>query len=222
MEEIIRCENITKKYLNLSARVQITALSDFQMTVKSSELTALVGRNGSGKSTILRILATLIKPSSGKAAIFSQTHGKYLDIRKNAKQVRHEIGFLQENPFFYPSVSSSAILRYIGHLRGQKDARKRASDLLSRFRLSKWADIPTGIFSHGMRQRLGLATTLIHEPSVLLLDEPFQGLDTQSTVEIIDILREEQSQYGRTVLYSTHDPRLVKEADNCITLEERK
>jgi ABC-type multidrug transport system ATPase subunit len=69
-----------------------------------------------------------------------------------------------------------------------------------------------------MRQRLGLATTLIHEPSILLLDEPFQGLDIQSIGEITAILREEQSEYGRTVLYSTHDPRLVKEADHCIKM----
>ncbi|MHA2495078.1 MAG: ABC transporter ATP-binding protein [Candidatus Hodarchaeales archaeon] len=218
MEEAIRCYNLTKKYLSLSARVQITALSNFQMSIDSSTLTALVGNNGSGKSTVLRILATLIRPSSGTAEIYSRARGKYYDIKKKCKNVREEIGFLPENPLFYSTISASAILRYLGRLRGHKNIKERVIELLDRFRLNKWADIPVGVFSHGMRQRLGLATTLIHEPSILLLDEPFQGLDIQSIGEITAILREEQSEYGRTVLYSTHDPRLVKEADNCIKM----
>lgn len=218
MEEAIRCHNITKKYLSLSARVQITALSNFQMSIKSSTLTALVGNNGSGKSTVLRILATLIRPSSGTAEIYSRTRGKYFDIIKKGRYVREEIGFLPENPLFYSNVSASSILRYFGRLRGQKNTNDRVLELLDRFRLSKWANIPVGVFSHGMRQRLGLATTLVHEPSVLLLDEPFQGLDVQSIEEITALLRDEQSECGRTVLYSTHDPRLVKEADICIKM----
>ncbi|MFW9914737.1 MAG: ABC transporter ATP-binding protein [Candidatus Thorarchaeota archaeon] len=218
MEEAIRCHNLTKKYLSLSARVQITALSNFQMSIKSSSLTALVGDNGSGKSTVLRILATLIRPSSGTAEIYSRTRGKYYDIKKNGRYVREEIGFLPENPLFYSTISASSILRYLGRLRGQKNINKRVNGLLDRLRLHKWADIPVGVFSHGMRQRLGLATTLIHEPSILLLDEPFQGLDIQSIGEITAILHEEQSEHGRTVLYSTHDPRLVKEADYCINM----
>ncbi|MHA2500295.1 MAG: ABC transporter ATP-binding protein, partial [Candidatus Hodarchaeales archaeon] len=190
MEEAIRCYNLTKKYLSLSARVQITALSNFQMSIDSSTLTALVGNNGSGKSTVLRILATLIRPSSGTAEIYSRARGKYCDIKKKGKNVREEIGFLPENPLFYSTISASAILRYLGRLRGHKNVKKRVIELLDRFRLNKWADIPVGVFSHGMRQRLGLATTLIHEPSILLLDEPFQGLDIQSIGEITAILRE--------------------------------
>ena len=219
MEEVIQCHNLSKRYLNISARVQITAISDFNMSLKRSELTALIGRNGSGKSTILRIFATLIRPSSGTVVFHSETYG-HLDIRRDAQKVRREIGFLPENPLYYPNVSAFATLVYFGRLRGQRNAVDRAHELLRRFRLKKWADIPVGIFSHGMRQRLGLASTLVHDPSVLLLDEPFQGLDFQSIKEITDLLREEQSRHNRTILYSTHDPRLVQEADNSIHIEE--
>ncbi len=217
MTNKIICNNLTKSYRSISARIRIKALTNFNMSVKESELTALIGRNGSGKSTILRILATLIKPSSGTVIINSDTFGS-LDIKKDGNKVRKEIGFLSENPYFYSEVSAYNTLLYLARLRGNKDPEK-VIQLLNRFKLKKWAHVPINVFSHGMRQRMGIVSTLVSDPSVILLDEPFQGLDTQSVAEIATILREEQTEHMRTILYTTHDPRMVEEADRSIKIE---
>ena len=174
------------------------ALSSVSFNLQAGEVVGLLGPNGSGKSTLLGILSTLIAPSSGEVR-----YGDQLS-RVLGADLRRLIGFLSHDLQLYPELSARENLDFCARLYGQDQPLSLVDEALSRARLTKRAEEPVSGFSRGMRQRLALERSLIHKPRLVLLDEPFTGLDDRSTSELIERLRL-LSGKGCVVVFATHD-----------------
>jgi ABC-type multidrug transport system ATPase subunit len=174
------------------------ALSRVSLECKTGEIVGLLGPNGAGKSTLLSIISTIAAPSSGDVLYGGRTAGQI------GPPVRSRIGVLSHDLHLYSELTAIENLVFFGRLYGIHDAEKAAADALRRARLDERAgDLVSG-FSRGMRQRLALERALLHSPRLLLLDEPFTGLDDASTMALIARLRELRSA-GCLVLVATHD-----------------
>ncbi|MBN2331979.1 MAG: ABC transporter ATP-binding protein [Deltaproteobacteria bacterium] len=189
-------QDVTKRYYrDFWHRKPVTALSDFSMTVEAGSCFAFLGLNGAGKSTALRVLMGLTAPDAGGAAITvdgSRTHPL------------SRVGFLSEGTRFYPHVSALALLKTAARLSGvgAADADRRALELLAFVGLEGIGG-PVKNFSKGMRQRLGLAQALVNDPRLLILDEPFSGLDIAGRREMLERLQLLHDQ-GTTIFFSSH------------------
>ena len=171
-------------------------LSDVSLSVERGGFLALFGPNGAGKTTTLRIIATLVAPSSGTVRIAG------LDPREDPTPVRRAIGFISHNPLLYRDLTALENLRFYADMYGVADADARIRDLLERVELSHRRYDVVRTFSKGMLQRLAIARALLHEPRVLLLDEPHSGLDPHA-VDILDgLLAEIRAEH--TFLMVTH------------------
>jgi len=155
------------------------ALSGLTLSVKRGEFLTLFGRNGAGKTTFLKIAATLVRPTHGKLRI------EGIDIHQEPERVRRHIGFLSHNTYLYRDLNPVENLRFFGRLYGMPDSEDRIQKLLERVGLERRASDPTRAFSRGLHQRLGLARVMLHDPSVMLLDEPYTGLDANA-VEMLN------------------------------------
>jgi heme ABC exporter ATP-binding subunit CcmA len=187
-------------------------LRGIDLTLCRGERMALMGANGAGKTTLLRILAALTKPGSGSVTING------LDIERDARPVRHLVGFVAHQPYLYDELSAMENLLFFGKMYGVKDAQARSQQLLRRVGLERRAGDRVGTFSRGMVQRLSLARALLHAPQFLLLDEPDTGLD-QEGVQVVTDLLNEHTQQGGTALFTTHQPeRAFALTNNIITL----
>jgi len=173
------------------------ALDRLSLQVETGEVFGLLGPNDAGKTTTPKLLLRLIFPSSGSASIFGRSVS---DVRSHAR-----IGYLPENPSFYEHLTASEFLHYAGWLAGlaPKTRRLRTDALLDRVGLTGFADLPLRKFSKGMVQRLGIAQALVHDPELVILDEPMSGLDPLGRREVRDLILELRRQ-GKTVLFSTH------------------
>jgi ABC-2 type transport system ATP-binding protein len=167
------------------------------LEVDTGEIFGLLGPNGAGKTTTLKLLLRLIFPSSGSATVLGRAVS---DVRSHTR-----IGYLPENPSFYDHLTASEFLHYAGWLAGldPKTRHLRTGALLERIGLAGFADLPLRKFSKGMVQRLGIAQALVHDPVLVILDEPMSGLDPLGRREVRDLILELRHQ-GRTVLFSTH------------------
>ena len=174
------------------------ALSSVSFNLQAGEVVGLLGPNGSGKSTLLGILSTLIAPSSGEVR-----YGDQLS-RVLGADLRRLIGFLSHDLQLYPELSARENLDFCARLYGQDQPLSLVNEALSRARLAERAEEPVSGFSRGMRQRLALERSLIHKPRLVLLDEPFTGLDDRSTSELIERLRLLSGE-GCVVVFATHD-----------------
>jgi hypothetical protein len=181
------------------------AVQGIDLSVEEGSVLGLLGANGAGKSTIVRMLATLLPPDSGVAKIVGY------DIRTDAQQVRRCIGLTGQYAAIDDKLTGRENLRLVGSLQqlGRKNARLRADEFLERFGLAEAADQQSGTYSGGMRRRLDLAVSLIGTPQVLFLDEPTTGLDPTSRVALWDMIAEEVAA-GLTVLLTTQ---YLEEAD---------
>jgi heme ABC exporter ATP-binding subunit CcmA len=157
----------------------------------------LLGPNGAGKTTLLRILATLTKPSGGAAYI----HGR--DIVRDADAIRRAVGYVGHAPLLYDELSAAENLRFFARMYGLRDGAQRAAELLDQVGLRAQARAQVRTLSRGQAQRLALARALIHNPTVLLLDEPDTGLDDAGLRLLDQVLRKRQAQ-GRTTVLATH------------------
>ncbi len=175
------------------------ALQGLDLQIMRGESVVLLGQNGSGKSTLLRLLAGLSKPTAGIIRI-----GGW-EMPKEAMAVRAQIGLVAHQPLLYDNLSARENLEFFGRLYGMAAAEResRMAELLDRVALRRRADSLVRDFSRGMQQRLSIARALLHEPDVLLFDEPYTGLD-QAAVELLDELLGSARQRGRTVIVSTH------------------
>jgi len=178
------------------------ALTRVSMSCRAGEVVGLLGPNGAGKSTLLALLATLIAPSSGDIRYGDRTAAEL------GAGLRGAIGLLAHDLYLYPELSGRENLEFFGRLYGLADARERAQAALERARLAERGDEPVAGFSRGMRQRLALERTLLHDPRLVLLDEPFTGLDEASTGLLLVRLKQLRAD-GRLVLIATHDLDLV-------------
>lgn len=173
------------------------ALSQISFTGQAGEIIGLLGPNGAGKSTLLNILATLLAPSKGTIE-YGNTTGT-----DNAA-IRAQLGMLGHDLFLYPELTARENLTFFGHLYGLDDPSRKAAAALERAGLAERADDFVSGFSRGMRQRVALERALLHDPRLILLDEPFTGLDQTSTAALIERLRERQ-RAGCLIVAATHD-----------------
>jgi heme ABC exporter ATP-binding subunit CcmA len=174
------------------------ALADVSFTAACGEVVALVGPNGAGKSTLLSILSTLQAGSAGQVRYGTQT------AREAGAGLRRQIGWLGHDLQLYPELTARENLTFFGRLQGVEELPARVDDALHAARLADRADDLVGSFSRGMRQRLALERSLLHRPRLLLLDEPFTGLDSTSSRRLADRLLSEAS-HGRIVILATHE-----------------
>ena len=174
------------------------ALSQVNFTCGAGDIIGLLGPNGAGKSTLLNILATLISPSRGRVEYGDRT------AAEGGAEIRGRIGMLGHELFLYPELTARENLVFFAQLYGLPDVRAVAQASLARAGLADRGDDLVSGFSRGMRQRVALERALLHEPRLVLLDEPFTGLDQASTAALVARLRERQ-QAGCILVMATHD-----------------
>lgn len=186
MIEII---NLTKKF------GRITAVEGLNLTVEEGELFGIIGPNGAGKTTIVRIICGALKPTSGTIRV------KGYDIQKNPIEVKSIIGYLAEEPNLYERLTPVKLLRFFGELYGVNSS-QRIEELLRMVDLYDRADSKISTFSKGMRQKLAIARALIHDPEILILDEPTMGLDPGTSRSIRRFIAKQKN--DKTILMCTH------------------
>jgi ABC-type multidrug transport system ATPase subunit len=174
------------------------ALNRVSFQCRAGQIVALLGPNGAGKSTLLSITATLLEPTSGTVRYGDQS------ARDAGAGLRGSIGLLGHDLFLYPELSASENLAFFGRIYGLRDVADRVGRALDRAELAERRDDPIAGFSRGMRQRLALERALLHEPRLVLLDEPFTGLDDAATAALRERLAGLRDA-GRIVLVTTHD-----------------
>ena len=177
------------------------ALSRVSFTCRAGEIVGLLGANGAGKSTLIAIAAALLTPSAG-----SVRYGDHES--RSTSALRQRIGLVGHDLYLYPELSAAENLTFYGRLYRLPDVSARVDAALERARLSDRRDDPVQSFSRGMRQRLTLERALLHDPRLLLLDEPFTGLDDASTSALVERLREIKAR-GCIVIVATHDLEVV-------------
>jgi len=187
---MIRVEGLTKDY---GAR---RAIDNLTFNAEKGEIVGFLGPNGAGKTTTMRILCGYMPPTSGKAVIAG------FDVVDESLEVRRRVGYLPETVPLYPDMAVFDYLKFMADLRHLDDAEDRADEALEKVHLEDRADSFIGNLSKGMRQRVGLAQALLHEPDVLILDEPTIGLDPAQILEVRNLIREIGRE--RTVMLSTH------------------
>jgi heme exporter protein A len=175
-----------------------TALGGVSIQIPRGEFVTLFGRNGAGKTTFLKIAATLMRPTHGTL------HIEGIDIHKEPERARRHIGFLSHNTFIYRDLSAIENLRFFCRLYGVDASNDRLMGLLERVGLRRRANDAVRAFSRGLQQRMGIARVLLHDPSLILLDEPYTGLDAQA-VAMLNVVLDEIIAAGRTVILTTHD-----------------
>jgi heme exporter protein A len=173
-------------------------LRGISLTIPACVTVALLGPNGAGKTTLLRILATLARPSAGEVTLDG------LDLRRDAQSIRQRIGYLGHQPMLYEELTAEENLDFFARMYGLQDRRARAGALLERVGLRHKAKDRVRDLSRGQTQRLALARSLLHEPNLLLLDEPDAGLDEQG-VALLEVILRERAARGQTTILTTHD-----------------
>ena len=185
---------------------EVNALTGVDLEVRAGESIAILGPNGAGKTTLLRLLATLLRPTAGKLSLFGQP------LADGGARARRQIGFLSHASFLYPDLTPIENLEFYAEAFNVRDAHDRVRDVLNDVGLLGWRNRPVRTLSRGMEQRCALARALLHRPSLLLLDEPFSGLDIDSAAALSSILRREHER-GATLIMTTHD--LSRATDLC-------
>jgi ABC-2 type transport system ATP-binding protein len=190
---MIIAEHLTRHFGSLAA------VQDLDLSVRAGELFGFLGPNGAGKSTTLRMLAGILRPTAGRACIAGK------DVQAQPLAAKRALGYMPDEPALYEQLTGREFLRFVGGLYGLSDdtVDARAAKLLAMLGLAEKADQVLQSYSHGMRQKIVLCTALLHEPAVLLLDEPLSGLDPHSARRVKDLLRQ-FCQQGGAVLLSTH------------------
>jgi len=191
-EPAIRAEGLSRRF------GVVTALNQLSLTVEAGESVAVFGPNGAGKTTFLRLCSTLLRPSSGRIALYG------VDLARGTSSVRRRLGVLSHQSFLYPDLTPTENLEFYARMYGVAEAAERVAELIARTGLGGWAHRPVRTLSRGLEQRCALARALLHRPELLLLDEPFSGLDVEAGQQIEALLGEERSR-GVTLVLTTHD-----------------
>ena len=197
MTPVIQAEGLQKVYSSRFGTRLVRALDGIDLTVSAGEVFGLLGPNGAGKTTAVKILLGLTRPTAGTAHLFG--------IPVSQPESRRRVGYLPEGHRFPGYLTARQTLSIFGRMSGMDRGalKTRIPELLDRVRLSDWADVKVKKFSKGMTQRLGLAAALVHDPDVLLLDEPTDGVDPVGRREIRDLLGAEAAR-GRAILLNSH------------------
>jgi ABC-2 type transport system ATP-binding protein len=190
---MIQTVHLTRTYGSL------TAVNDLNLSTEPGELFGFLGPNGAGKTTTIRMIVGLLRPTEGTVRVAGH------DVRQEPLEVKRSVGYLAQTPLLYDRLTGREFLRFLGGLYGLTDERiqGRSDHLLELMDLSDKADQLIESYSGGMRHKIGLCGALLHEPPVLVLDEPLAGLDPYSARRVKDLLRD-LCQRGTTVFLSTH------------------
>ncbi|MFH0735801.1 MAG: ABC transporter ATP-binding protein [bacterium] len=195
---IIEIRGLTKKFKD------IMAVNNLDLNVYEGDVFGFLGPNGAGKSTTIRMLLTLIKPTAGTIKIFDKP------LNPNREDILRNIGAIVEKPDFYLYLSAYKNLEIFGKLSGADTSKKRIMEMLELVGLEKRYKSKVKTYSHGMKQRLGIAQALIHNPKLIILDEPTTGLDPQGIKEIRDLILMLSKEQHKTILLSSH---ILKEVE---------
>jgi ABC-2 type transport system ATP-binding protein len=195
---LIKVEGLSKSYPTGFWRKRTRVLTDLSFSVEKNEIVGFLGPNGAGKTTTIKILNRLAFPDSGTVTVFGEEAGR-------RPQLRRRIGFMPEQPYFYEYLTGEEFLGLCGHLNGLSRAEiaSRSQRMLSRVGLDGAGRIAIRKYSKGMMQRLGLAQALLHEPELVILDEPMSGLDPVGRMEVRNLILELKAS-GKTVFFSSH------------------
>ncbi len=197
---MIELDHLVKKFGDL------TAVNDVSLKIGRGEFFAMLGPNAAGKTTTIKLLTGLMKPTSGAARICG------FDIQAQPLEARRRMAYVPDFPFLYDKLTAWEFFRFTGQLFQLDAARieKSARELVARFHLGEFADRALEGLSHGTRQRVAIVSALLHDPEVLVIDEPMVGLDPQHARVVKDVLKE-RSLAGMTVLVSTHQLSIAEE-----------
>jgi ABC-2 type transport system ATP-binding protein len=192
-ESIIETKDLTKKYTTDSV-----ALDHITLSIEAGDIFGFLGHNGAGKTTTINILTTLLEPTSGTAQVGG------FDVIKNAFEIKRIIGYVPENVQLYGSLSSQENLEYFARLSGIRDPKKAIREITQLLDIGNYLDKRVQTLSKGMRQRIGLAQAILHNPKVLFLDEPTSGLDPIGVKQLRDIIVRLNTEKGMTIFMNTH------------------
>ena len=194
---MIKLTNLTKRYGNL------IAVKSIDLEVKAGEIFGFLGPNGAGKTTTIKMMAGLLQPSGGSVAIGG------FDVQKEPLKAKAITGFIPDRPYLYEKLTAGEFMRFVAELYTMPTADGRIDELLRLFGLTDWAGELVENFSHGMKQRLVMASSLLHRPKVLVVDEPMVGLDPRGARLVKDLFKDLASQ-GVTIFMSTHTLEIVE------------
>ncbi len=197
---MIYLENLTKKY------GEFTAVNNLTLSIPKGEIFGFLGPNGAGKTTTIKMMGGIMEPTSGIIKIGG------INMRDEPEKAKSIIGFIPDRPYLYEKLTGKEFLRFIANLYGVNDNPffKKADKLLDMFSLIKWADELIESYSHGMKQRLIMAAALLHDPKVIIVDEPMVGLDPVAVKMVKDLLIHLASK-GMTVFMSTHTLKVAED-----------
>src|SRR5258708_20994019 len=209
---MIHVENLTKSFRDLR-RGEVVAVDHISFDVKPGEVFALLGPNGAGKTTAMRILCTVLKPTSGTARLAGY------DVATQAGEVRRHIGFLSANTAIYDRMSAWELVEYFGRLYGLtgEQLRERMETVFASLQMNDFRDVLGAKMSTGMRQKASIARAIIHDPPVLIFDEPTNGLDVLVARVVLQSI-EKLRAAGKCILYSTHIMREVERLCNPVAI----
>jgi ABC-2 type transport system ATP-binding protein len=191
--EILRLEGLVKRY------GKFTAVDGIDLSIRPGQIFGFLGPNGAGKTTTIRMVAGILKPTAGRIVVAGN------DVEEAPLKAKTHVGYIPDRPYLYEKLSGGEFLRFVAGLWGKNgDATEaRADRLLELFQLTQWKDELIESYSHGMRQKLLISSALIHQPDLIVVDEPMVGLDPRSARLLKDLLREFVDR-GGAVLLSTH------------------
>lgn len=192
MGSIIRVDHLTKHFRD------IKAVDNLSFTVEEGQVYGFLGQNGAGKSTTIRMLLTLIQPTSGSIDIFG------MDLQRHRKEILRQVGAIIERPDLYKYLTALENLRIFATMSGIKISGKKLMDQLAMVGLEQRAHSKVKTYSQGMKQRLGIATALVHDPKLIILDEPTNGLDPQGIADIRNLILMLSREKNKTLLISSH------------------
>ncbi len=191
-EKIIEISNLSKQFKD------VKAVNDLSINVYRGDVFGFLGPNGAGKSTTIRMMLSLIKPTEGEIKLFGKT------LTENREEILTSIGSIVEKPDFYGNLTAYKNLEILGRISGKVISRKRIMEVLEIVGLAARYKSKVKTFSHGMKQRLGLAQSLMHDPDLIVLDEPTTGLDPQGMKEIRDLIIHLSKDQAKTIFLSSH------------------
>ena len=204
---MIHVDRVVKRY------GKFTAVDDVSLDVGPGEIHGFLGPNGAGKTTTIRMIAGLLKPTSGRISIDEH------DLATHPEAAKQALGFIPDRPFLYEKLTAGEFLRFHGGLYGMEDGAiaTRAAEMLDLFELRRWESELIESFSHGMKQRLVMCAAFLHRPRAVLVDEPMVGLDPRGARLIKDVFRV-MSRKGVSILMSTHTLEVAEEMCDRISI----
>jgi len=187
------------KVFHDAGRGEVRAVDGIDFACCAGEIFGLLGANGAGKTTTLRILSTILKPSSGTATVMGY------DVVTDPESVRRQLGFFSATTALYPRLTARETLDFFARINGYpvRQVKERVETLVARFGLGDYADTLVDRLSQGMKQKVSIARTIAHDPPVLIFDEPTVGLDVLNAIDLRQIIAELRAD-GKTILFSTH------------------